>query len=335
LPAVKINPVKPNLTLSIAPPLGNVGRVRRPAHRWWIYQRERFPVAAHGALIAAFSFSAVSFSSLLRNHPGFPSAASIFTAFATAFILFLQLRIADEFKDFDEDFRYQPERPVPRGLVKLRELGVIAVAGAVLQLVCALSLAPSLVFLLILTWAYLGLMTREFFVRAWIRERPITYLWSHMLIIPLADFYATACDWRGAGVAPPSGLFWFISVSFFNGVVLEIGRKIRAPGEEKDGVRTYSRLWGRLQAVLAWLGALLISAICAALASAKIGFLQPLTIILGLLLSIAAFLAWRFLSSSSRTGAKLLEHFSGLWTLMMYLSLGAMPLLWRLVWGSR
>ena len=35
--------------------------------RWWIYQRERFPVLAHGLLIAAFSSSAVCFSQLLRG----------------------------------------------------------------------------------------------------------------------------------------------------------------------------------------------------------------------------------------------------------------------------
>ena len=39
-------------------------------NRWWVYQRERFPIFAHGLLIAAFSFSAVSFSMLLREAPG-------------------------------------------------------------------------------------------------------------------------------------------------------------------------------------------------------------------------------------------------------------------------
>ena len=40
-------------------------------------------------------------------------------AVVTSFLSFLQLRIADEFKDFDEDSRYRPYRPVPRGLVTL------------------------------------------------------------------------------------------------------------------------------------------------------------------------------------------------------------------------
>ena len=37
------------------------------ANRWWVYQRERFPVLVHGALIGAFSLSAVCCSALLRG----------------------------------------------------------------------------------------------------------------------------------------------------------------------------------------------------------------------------------------------------------------------------
>ena len=36
--------------------------------RWWIYQHERFPIFAHGVLIAAFSFCMVSYSSLVRGY---------------------------------------------------------------------------------------------------------------------------------------------------------------------------------------------------------------------------------------------------------------------------
>src|SRR5262249_35693743 len=75
----------------------------REASRWWTYQRERFPVLAHGPLIAAFSLSAVSFSSLLRGRTELPDAKTAVVAFATSFLFFLQLRLADEFKDFEED----------------------------------------------------------------------------------------------------------------------------------------------------------------------------------------------------------------------------------------
>ena len=96
---------------------------------------------------------------------------------------------------------------------------------ALIQLGLALWLEPSLVPLLALTWGYLALMSKEFFVRDWLKARPITYMWTHMLIVPLVDFYTTATDWLVAGTSVPhSGLIWFLIVSFFNGIVIELGR---------------------------------------------------------------------------------------------------------------
>jgi len=305
------------------------------ASRWWIYQRERFPIVAHGLLIAAFSASAVSFSALLRGAASPPALASYLTAFITSFLLFLQLRIADEHKDFEEDCAYRPYRPVPRGLVTRRELAAIGVAGAIVQLALAWSLAPPLVWLLLVTWGYLALMTREFFVRDWIIGRPVTYLWTHMLIVPLADLYATACDWLRTGTAAPSGLFWFIVVSFGNGVALEIGRKIRAPGDEEDGVRTYSRLWGRSTATIVWLAALAVTAGCAVLAAGRIGFVGPVSVVLAVLLIAAASLARRFLAQPVTPRTKSIEHFTGLWTISLYLMLGIVPLVSKLLAAPR
>ncbi|MEI8196373.1 MAG: hypothetical protein WCI73_10730, partial [Phycisphaerae bacterium] len=79
--------------------------------RWWIYQRERFPIAGHGPLILAFSFSAVSYSRMLRGVPGLPALIPAAIAIVSCFLFFLQLRIADEFKDFTEDSQYRPYRP--------------------------------------------------------------------------------------------------------------------------------------------------------------------------------------------------------------------------------
>jgi 4-hydroxybenzoate polyprenyltransferase len=303
----------------------------RGAARWWVYQKERFPVLAHGPLILAFSFSAVSFSFLLRGGQGFPRPGAIVVAFVTSVVFFLQLRIADEFKDFEEDSRYRPYRAVPRGLVSLKELGIIFALGGLLQLGLALWLRPlALAGLLLVVWLYLALMSREFFVRDWIKARPFTYMWTHMLIMPLIDFYATACDWMPAGFArPPAGVFWFLIVSFFNGIVIEIGRKLRAPTDEETGVPTYTALWGQRRAVLAWLIALASTAVCAWQAARKIDFVIPVVGLLMLLLVVACWIARRFLKLPLTARAKLFESFSGLWTLLMYLSLGAVPLLLR------
>jgi 4-hydroxybenzoate polyprenyltransferase len=297
--------------------------------RWWVYQRERFPVLGHGLLIAAFSFSGLSFAHLLRRAPGLPGPLATAVGFVTCFLFFLQLRIADEHKDFEEDSRYRPYRPVSRGLVTLRELAVVFVSAGAVQLGLALLLEPVLALWLLLVWAYLALMSKEFFVRDWLTKRPITYMWTHMLIMPLIDFYATACDWAPAGEPPPDALGWFLSVSFCNGLVIEIGRKLRAPEDEEKGVNTYTHLWGRPTAVGAWLGALAATTVCAVLAARQVEFLLPVAVLLGVLLALAGWLAWRFLAAPATGRAKALERMSGVWTLCMYLSLGAVPVCWR------
>jgi len=294
-------------------------------NRWWIYQRERFPLHQHGLLILAFSFSAVSYSSLIRGQTGWPDVRSALVAFITSLVFFLQLRIADEHKDADEDARYRSYRPVPRGLVKLRELTGIGIAGAIIQLTLALWLNPLLALWLALVWVYFALMSKEFFARDWLKARPFTYMWSHMFIMPLIDFYATATDWAVAQGRPPHGLFWFLIVSFFNGMVIEIGRKLRAPADEETGVQTYTVVWGRPRALVAWMTAMVLTFGCALLAAQRIAFVLPVAITLGAVLIAAGVCAWRFHRAPTTKLSKTLEVLSGLWTLALYLILGAIP----------
>jgi 4-hydroxybenzoate polyprenyltransferase len=301
-----------------------------PLARWWIYQRERFPVFAHGPLIAAFSSSAVAFSFLLRGGQGLPAAPSFLVAFCSSFLFFLQLRIADEFKDHEEDARYRPYRPVPRGLVSLNELRVLGLGAAAVQAALALWLQPALLFLLVVAWLYLALMSCEFFARDWLKARPFTYMWTHMLIMPLIDGYATACEWLPTNGAPPHGLEPFLLVSFFNGIVLEIGRKTRAPQDEETSVETYSALWGYSKAATAWLMALVVTALVAWWCAAQIHFEQVVAVVLGTLLFMAFLVGILFMRQPQKKVAQLIEVTSAIWTLLMYLFLGTIPLLLHL-----
>jgi 4-hydroxybenzoate polyprenyltransferase len=218
---------------------------------------------------------------------------------------------------------------VPRGLVSLRDLAIVWVATIFVQLGLALWFQPSLTVILALVGLYLALMSNEFFVGEWLKSHPIVYLVSHMVIIPLVDLYATACDWWPTEGRPPHGLIWFLVVSYFNGIVIEIGRKIRAPKDEEVGVNTYSFIWGVRTAAFAWLGTMLATASCAAVAAYQIDFLPPVVGVLSVLFVVAAFLVVRFLRDPGSRRAKHIETLSGIWTLLMYLILGAIPLLWR------
>jgi 4-hydroxybenzoate polyprenyltransferase len=293
-------------------------------NRWFIYQKERFPLLAHGPLIAAFSACAVSFSSLLRGAP-VPTAGMFLTAFVVCLLMFLQLRIADEFKDAGEDARWRPYRPVPRGLVSLKELRVVFIACAVIQVAMVMGLEPRLILVLGIAWIYFALMSVEFFRRDWLKKRPVIYLVSHMGIMPLVDLFATSCEWLPRGAAIPAGLGWFLAASFTNGIVIEVGRKLRQPTDEEEGVETYSRLWGKTGGTGVWLLALSATLACATLAASRIGFAIPVLTALSLVFIMALVEALRF-RSTPRSG-KAIESLSALWTLVLYLMLGLIPLL--------
>lgn len=292
--------------------------------RWWIYQKERFPLAAHGPLIAAFSACAVSFSALLRGAP-VPGWQMFATAFGVCLLMFLQLRIADEFKDAEEDARWRPYRPVPRGLVKLGELRVLFILAALLQAALVFALDIRLMWVLGIAWTYLALMSVEFFCRDWLKKRPVIYLVSHMGIMPLVDFFGTACEWLPRGTDAPSGLGWFLAASFFNGIVIETGRKLRQPVDEEEGVETYSRLWGKSGAAMVWMGSLSATGICAVMAATRISFAIPVAVALGLVFFCAVAVAVPFVRGA--LAGKKMEWVSAVWTLVLYLVLGLVPLI--------
>lgn len=294
--------------------------------KWWIYQRERFPLLAHGPLILAFSSCAVSYVARLMDR-GIPAWTSYAVAFVVCLVFFLQLRIADEFKDREEDARWRPYRPVPRGLIRLSELRVVFIIGAILQAALAFALSPALLWVLLLGWVYLALMSVEFFCREWLKARPVIYLLTHMGIMPLVDLFATACVWSLDHGTIPQGLSWFLAASFCNGIVIEIGRKLRQPAQEEEGVETYSALWGKRRAVTCWQLAMGATLLCAWNAGRAIGFDLPVLVSLGMLLATAMILATQYERTSMK--GSYLEKMSALWTLVLYLVLGIIPLFLR------
>lgn len=290
-------------------------------NRWWIYQRERFPLAAHGPLILAFSASAVAYSALLTGALAVPWRAWV-AAFGVCLGFFLQLRVADEFKDAEDDRRWRPYRPVPRGLVALGELRVIFLAAAVLQAALAWWLHPGLLWVLLAGWTYLALMSVEFFAPAWLKARPITYLWTHMLIMPIVDLFATACHWVPLGEKPGGGLAWFLAASFANGLVIELGRKIRRPADEEEGVPTYSKLWQPRGALRVWWLCLAGVAVCGLAAAWWIDALPIALPALALGLAGAAVATRRFLRGAP--GGTLETAAAGV-TMSLYFGVGLIP----------
>jgi 4-hydroxybenzoate polyprenyltransferase len=179
-------------------------------------------------------------------------------------------------------------------------------------------------------------MSKEFFVPRWLKRHPLLYMLSHMVITPLIFLFASACDWVTAGyIRPSTGLLWMLAVGYFNGMVVEIGRKVRAPEDEETGVETYSFLWGRRNAVLAWLAAIVATAAFAYVAARDIHVTQLTVSLLLPALLVCAIAASTFLADGRRGRGKWIESISGLWALLTYITLGALPVLLRWHGGQR
>jgi len=286
-----------------------------------IYQAERFPLGKTAVLLAVFTAAGLTLSAHLGARP-LPSAWVFIAVWLVAIGFLFQLRVADEFKDFDDDSRYRPERAVPRGLVSLRLLRRLGLATAGLSVVLTFSISPLLLVPLVLAWLWLGLMTAEFFVSAWLKARPLLYLVSHMAILAFIDFYITAAEWLPNTALPPPGIWVFVILSCVNGCVLEFGRKTWAPESEREGVETYSALYGPRRSVAIWAGCCILSYLLVG----SIGTLAGAGLIIwgaGLVALLPVlWLAVRFARQPDLVGQKRIDLAAGLWVFVCYVLAG-------------
>ena len=185
--------------------------------------------------------------------------------FIIIFMFFLQLRITDEFKDYEEDLKYRAYRPVQRGIISLKALGKIGIATVIIQIIFAHVINPKIIYYMMLVWIYMFLMSKEFFIKKWLTKRILIYALSHVVIM----IFITLVIVKGTGYILQDhfletlylllkkyeknifiGLIPLFALNYLNGIVLEIGRKTRKSDEEEHGVQTYSNLWGRKKAVI-------------------------------------------------------------------------------------
>jgi len=298
--------------------------------RFIVYQKERFPFLLNSLFLSAFAFSAISYSRICRGAEGFVELDSFLVATFITITFFFLLRIFDEFKDKEVDAAYRPYLPVPRGLISFHELKIMVVITIVLQVITTLVFKPRTIGLFLIPMGFLILMSKEFFVSAWLKKNTFFYVTSHMFFFPAIDVYSSGMDWYldGNGQAP-IGMLFFISVSYMNGVVYEFGRKIRAPENEEH--HTYSTLYGPKKATLLLLSFMVTAYALSLIASnyanyGRIGF-----VVLSIIFCLSVLPVLLFLRNRTLFGSKWMEMACGGWGLFMYLALGGMPMIINLV----
>ena len=314
-----------------------------------IYLNERFPLGKNSFFVLIFTLSGYIYTSLLYNskimHPFYVkgirvpmSFYRIVPLFIIIFMFFLQLRITDEFKDYEEDLKYRAYRPVQRGIISLKTLGKIGIATVIIQIILAHVIDPEIIYFMIFVWIYMFLMAKEFFIKKWLTKRILIYALSHVVIM----VFITLVIVEATQYIVPKNIFdvfilqryrhnidfalipLFV-LNYLNGIVLEIGRKTRRADEEEHGVQTYSKLWGRKKAVVILSLLFVIEYFLVILGLAhtyeKYFFFGRLTLLVILIVSI--YFMIKFLKKN--LSGKIVETVSGLWIIFSSMCMGLLP----------
>ena len=328
-----------------------------------IYLNERFPLGKNSFFVLIFTLSGYIFTGLLYNSKIIKPTLSkevnrvllfwdkeidkvpiiwykFLPLFIIIFMFFFQLRITDEFKDYEEDLKYRPYRPVQRGIISLKALGKIGIATIIIQIILAHVINPKLIYFMLLVWFYMFLMTKEFFIKNWLTERILIYALSHVVIM----IFITLVIVKGTGYILEShfletlylllekyeknifiGLIPLFTLNYLNGIVLEIGRKTRRADEEEHGVQTYSKLWGKKKAVviLSLLFAVEYFLVILGLSYTYEKYFLFSGLILLIILIISIYFMIKFLKKD--LSGKIVESVSGLWIVFSSMGMGLLP----------
>ncbi|MGJ3246815.1 MAG: hypothetical protein ACFE0I_12155 [Elainellaceae cyanobacterium] len=302
------------------------------ANRWWIYQQQQFPLLRNSLLAGGLSLASVSHSVLLRARaleelPIDPILwiGTILIAFIGTLLFFLQLQIIQEFQGTDKKGRYTLSRPVAEGLVSLKELGILGICAGIVQLGLSLSLNISLLLPLIVLWGFITLKHYHFFAELWLDAHPFVKTIAHAAAVPIASFYATACDWISVQIVPPPGLIWFLLVGWLSWLAIAIARNLHPSSAQSNA--TIPLRWSPQIAMRAWLGIIWLLTLTLFLSSMYVQFVFIMMLMLVALLAGSIYLAWRFVIRPAPQWGMRLEAIAQLWLVLAYLGIGPLALL--------
>ena len=286
------------------------------ARRLAAYLAERFPLASHGLLIAAY-YSSNQFLARTLTEPGRPMHYDWTTLLGAATLLcfFFHLRVFDEHKDYAEDLVHYPRRVLQSGAITLRHLKVLGGLAIAAQVVLSALRGPAAFMAWLAAFLFSVLMLKEFFVPSWLKRHFLVYAVSHLLVMPLLALLVFSF---ATGRWPWQAPFWFgvyAWVGFFVTFNWEVSRKIRAPEDEIEGVETYTRAFGTYGAAYV---VLLIRVIDTALV-ALVGWHHGLppwfyaALVALFLVCLVGFFQYRF--NTNRETAKRMEVYAGMYVI--------------------
>ncbi|MCW2923944.1 MAG: ubiA prenyltransferase family protein [Thermoleophilia bacterium] len=223
---------------------------------------ERFPPAPQLILMAVLFVAATLMSGILLDegltgHLGDVQVLPAICGFVGSLLFIVRLRVYDDVKDADTDRVENPTRPIPRGLVSIRELDVTGLIILVVEGALIASVGRTTFILWAIAAAWSVLMRMEFFAPEWLDRHMATFAISHMVVMGLiyGALLAIGVDARGGSasagdlLASPLVLGAMLAATSI-GIGFEWGRKFERYFEQ-HGEHAWSAwlLWPSLGAI--------------------------------------------------------------------------------------
>ena len=226
--------------------------------KWYTYQKERFPVLKYGIYIFAIVFAAffynvyigpavqififkATFNNTVNPYLFEVNYTKLIPMFCVAFLQFFMVRIIDEFKDYEEDCKYRPYRPVPRGLIKLNELKIVFIICVMIQLFITLfySKFSGIIYLGFL-WTFFAIMSKSFFMKKFLDKHILIEVFLDELMMPILIIYLSSFVYYTNIIF----LWPILLISYIISWIVEVARKVRCKEDEEEGVKTYTAVFG-------------------------------------------------------------------------------------------
>lgn len=214
------------------------------------FTKERFPLVP----ILLFVFLLTSgHAHFFANWFGYQfrwNETNLWLTIVGVFLFMLQLRMADEIKDFDKDSKAFPDRILSRGIIKLSTIRVILYSTIAIELLLSYSMGMTSLLWMIGLQVWANLMAQEFFCKKFLDEQVALNLALHQLVlIPLA-IYSALPFIADENVFAKITIYPALIFATLLYTVYELARKTWSADRENENADSYTRFWGIRGAVI-------------------------------------------------------------------------------------
>lgn len=252
--------------------------------KWLWFINERFSPLTYAVMIFVFLGAHyalyLNFSSQIRAF-NFLGILNLLPLVVATCLFFLKLRLLDEVKDMESDMIHHPERPLPRRILSKSE---------VIKTAFILMVAEIVLFGFYGFWGFLSalivvgyslVMYKEFFIKKWLRAHLTTYAVAHTFVVVLISVTIFVSLLGKPLSEIPKEFIYFSFAGWFLFNIFEFGRKTFAKSEERKGVDSYSKIFGKHGAVFLVLATAVLASLMLARANASTAgmLFLPLTIV--------------------------------------------------------